>query len=161
MQYEGDDDGKVYQSLCVVTHHEELKQLKLYHHHKKKFKDFLRGQDRMRTAFEAGHTIEGYLAYSQDQRPNMILAMDGISEISIKGDTSIQFEEIAENIASFWKQSSPSLRNFFFEDAQKNEPHANERVFRRFLPWEVAQLLNALEENNDAWCMCDSDDEGH
>ena len=152
---------KVYESLCVVTQHEELKQLKEFNKCKKKFKEFIENQERMQTAYEAGHTLEGYLAYAQDQRPNIILAIDGISESGMNGETDLLFSGLAEDIAGLWKQATPSLRNYFFEDAQKNRPHANERVFQRFLPYEVAQLLNALDNNKESWCSCDSDEEGY
>ena len=102
------------------------------------------------------HSIKGYLAYCQDQLPDLELQSGGW----MNGDARFPA------MASLWKQNTQTMRCFYDDNAAKNEPHRGEPgqggagMHPRLTPYETEGLLQALLSNNlDDWNMEEDDEE--
>ena len=107
------------------------------------------------------HSIKGYLAWCQDQYPEM----DMTYFITGNEDYITPDEDKWRNLASLWKQNTQEMRRFFDDDAAKNKPHSGEPGeggygrHPRLTPYETAGVLEALLADTTEWNLDEDDDE--
>ena len=107
------------------------------------------------------HSIKGYLAWCQDQYPEM----DMTFFITGNEDLITPDEDKWCNLASLWKQCTQEMRRTFDEDAAKNEPHRGEPGeggygrHPRLTPYETAGVLEALLADTTDWNLDENDDD--
>ena len=112
-------------------------------------------------ATEVVHSIRGYLAWCQDQYPEMDITFF----ITGNEDYITPNEDKWRNLASLWKQCTQEFRRTTDEDAAKNEPHRGEPgqggfgSHPRLTPYEVEGVLQALLEDNTDWNLDENDDD--
>ncbi len=112
-------------------------------------------------ATEVVHSIKGYLAWCQDQYPEM----DMTFFITGNEDLITPDEDKWCNLASLWKQCTQEMRRTFDEDAAKNEPHRGEPGeggygrHPRLTPYETAGVLEALLADTTDWNLDENDDD--
>ena len=114
-------------------------------------------------ATEVVHSIKGYLAWCQDQYPEM----DMTFFISGNTDYITPDEDKWCNLASLWKQCTQEMRRTLDEDAAKNEPHPGEPGeggygrHPRLTPYETAGVLEALLADTTEWNLDENDDDDY
>ena len=110
---------------------------------------------------EVVNSIKGYLAWCQDQYPEM----DMTYFITGNEDYITPDEDKWRNLASLWKQNTQEMRRFFDDDAAKNKPHSGEPGeggygrHPRLTPYETAGVLEALLADTTEWNLDEDDDE--
>jgi len=112
-------------------------------------------------ATEVVHSIKGYLAWCQDQYPEM----DITYFITGNEDYITPDEDKWRNLASLWKQCTQEFRRTTDEDAAKNEPHRGEPgqggfgSHPRLTPYETEKVLEALLVDTTEWNLDEDDDD--
>ncbi len=112
-------------------------------------------------ATEVVHSIKGYLAWCQDQLPEMDIPY----MISGNENTRMPDDDRWANVASIWKQCTQEFRRTTDEDAAKNEPHRGEPgqggfgSHPRLTPYETEKVLEALLEDTTEWNLDENDDD--
>ena len=99
------------------------------------------------------NTIKGYLAFCQNQMPELDI------EYFITGNESSQVphHEQFNSLAQIWKQLTQSERRYWDNDAKKNEPHPGEPgqggfgSHPKLTPYETERVLEALTTCNLEW----------
>jgi hypothetical protein len=99
------------------------------------------------------HSIKGYLAFCQDQMPNLDI------EFIISGNDNLKQEDKEKftSLAQIWKDSPQDWRREYDTDAAKNEPHPGETGqggygnHPKLSPYEVEGVLTALNECPYDW----------
>ena len=108
------------------------------------------------------NTIKGYLAYCQNQKPELDI------EYFITGNESSQVspQDKFNSLAQIWKQFTQSERLYWDNDAAKNEPNPGEPgegghgSHPRLTPYETEGVLKALTTCSLDWNIEeDSDDD--
>ena len=106
------------------------------------------------------HSIKGYLAFCQDQMPELDI------EVFLTGDDDYRLpdEEKFMSLAQIWKQCTQSFRRECDSNAIKNEPHPGEPgqygygSHPRLTPFETEGVLEALLKCDSEW-NTEEDDE--
>ena len=108
------------------------------------------------------NTIKGYLAFCQNQMPELDI------EYFITKDESLQVphHEQFNSLAQIWKQLTQSERRYWDNDAAKNEPHPGEPgqgglgFHPKLTLYETERVLEALNACSLEWnTEEDSDDD--
>ncbi len=107
------------------------------------------------------NSIKGYLAWCQDQLPEMDIPY----MISGNESTRMPDDDRWATVASIWKQCTQEFRRQTDEDAAKNEPHPGEPgrgsfgSHPRLTPYETEKALEALLVDTTEWNLDEDDDE--
>ncbi len=100
------------------------------------------------------NTIKGYLAYCQDQIPELDI---GYMLSGGQDWAQVSYSEKFNSLAQTWKQMTQTFRKFYDEDAAKNEPHPGEPgqgghgSHPRLTPYEIEGVLEALNTCTLEW----------
>ena len=107
------------------------------------------------------HSVKGYLAWCQDQLPEMDIPY----MISGNESTRVSDDDRWHTVASIWKQCTQEFRRQTNEDAAKNEPHRGEPgqggfgSHPRLTPYETEKVLEALLVDTTEWNLDENDDD--
>lgn len=101
------------------------------------------------------HSIRGYLAFCQNQIPEL----DVEYIISQRESSKVSQQDQFRTMADLWKQFSQSERTWWDAEANKNEPHPGEidrihgghGTHPRLSPFQVQALLDALTISQFNW----------
>lgn len=106
------------------------------------------------------HSVKGYLAWCQDQLPEMDIPY----MISENENTRMSDDDRWHTVASIWKQCTQEFRRQTDDDAAKNEPHGGEPgqggfgSHPRLTPYETEKVLEALLVDTTEWNLDENDD---
>ena len=107
------------------------------------------------------NTIKGYLAYCQNQMPELDI------EYFITGNESSQVppQDKFNSLAQIWKQLTQSERQYWVDEAAKNKPHPGEPgqgglgFHPKLTPYEIEGVLEALTNCNLEWNIEEDNDD--
>lgn len=106
-------------------------------------------------AYPIVHSVRGYLAFCQNQIPELDIEYIITQEESSK----VPEAEGSRIMADLWKQQCQSDRRWWDSEALKNEPHPGEihlingghGTHPRLTPFQVQALLHALDISQLKW----------
>ena len=100
------------------------------------------------------HSVRGYLAFCQNQIPELDIEYI----ITQRESSKVEQTDCCRIMADLWKQLSQSDREWWDTDASKNKPHPGEinhlgghATHPRLTPFMIQALLDALHISQFNW----------